>query len=99
MTVDEKLDIIIREMSNMRQDISDVKQDISDAKQDITSIKLDIENSIKPSIQIIAEGHMNLDRKLNEVIKTTYDIQSKFESYDLKMISHDSEINKLKVIK
>jgi len=42
MTVDEKLDIIIREMSNVRQDISD-------AKQDITSIKLDIENSIKPS--------------------------------------------------
>lgn len=34
----------------------------------VTNIQLDIDNEIKPNIMRVAEGHLDLSRKLNEAI-------------------------------
>jgi len=67
--------------------------------QKLTAIELDIENEIKPNIRRVAEGHLDLSRKLNENIKMTADVKDSLESYDLYIKHHENEISKLKLVK
>ncbi len=44
MGMDEKLDLILNQVTDMKADISDMKVDISDMKTDISTMKSDIRN-------------------------------------------------------
>lgn len=119
MTVDEKLNLILQNMSEIQEDISGMKKDITDMKKDITDMKEDItgikeeitdmkeditylskkvnaieitlENETNKNIQIIAEGHFSLDRKLDEAIRGSHDN----DLYKLKVNMLDAEIKKI----
>ena len=60
-------------MQGMKDDIQTLKADMRIVKQKVTDIELHIENVTDKNIQIIAEGHLNLDRKLNEALKVEKD--------------------------
>lgn len=112
MTVDEKLNLILQNMSEIQEDISGMKKDITEMKEDITGIKEEItdmkeditylskkvnaieitlENETNKNIQIIAEGHFSLDRKLDEAIRGSHDN----DLYKLKVNMLDAEIKKI----
>ena len=75
------------EISGMKKEISEIKENISEMREDIHDlqgrmdrqeneiryIKTFQENNLERNIKIIAEGHMNLNRKLNEALKITED--------------------------
>lgn len=83
MTDSEKLDLLLSEMQGMKTDIQNMKTDIQDTKADIqnmktdiqdiqkhtTNIELTLENETNRNIKAIAEGHLDLSRKLNEALK------------------------------
>jgi len=110
MTDSEKLDLILNEMSDiksevldmknevsdMKNEVSDMKNEVSDIKNKVASIELLIENEIQPNIMRIAEGHLDLNRKLNESIKVANDVKNNLETYDLYIKHHESEISRLK---
>lgn len=85
MTDSEKLDLILTELAEI--------------KQRTRSIELTLENEIRTNIMRVAEGHLDLSRKLNESIKLSSNIAAKLEMHDLKMSYYDSELRNLKVIK
>lgn len=68
MTDSEKLDFIISEMTTFKQDIADMKQDMADMKQRITSLELHLENGTDKGLQLLAENHVELVKKLNQAI-------------------------------
>ena len=55
MTDSEKLDLILSE--------------IQELKRRTTNIELTLENETNPNIKLIAEGHLDLNRKLSETLK------------------------------
>ena len=61
MNNDEKLDLILSEMKNMRDDITD--------------IKLTLENVTNKNIQILAEGHQIINHRLDDAIKAESNIE------------------------
>ena len=61
MNNDEKLDLILSEMKNMRDDITD--------------IKLTLENVTNKNIQILAEGHQIINQRLDDAIKAESNIE------------------------
>lgn len=98
MTVDEKLNLILQNMSEIQEDISGMKKDITEMKEDITylskkvnAIEITLENETNKNIQIIAEGHFRLDRKLDEAIRGSHDNNL----YKLKVNMLDAEIKKI----
>lgn len=102
MTDSEKLSLILSEMQGMKSEIADMKNEITDMKSEITDIRqkttkidLIVENEIRVNIQRVAEGHLDLSRKLNECIKLSSDIKDKQEIQDIYINMHDS---KLKVL-
>lgn len=69
MTENEMLQAIYSDMQNMKTDIQDMKTDIRDLKSRVSSIEMTLENETNRNIRIIAEGHADLCRKLDEALK------------------------------
>ena len=69
MRVIELLQAIYSDMQNMKNDMQDMKTDIRDLKGRVSSIEMTIENETNRNIRIIAEGHADLCRKLDEALK------------------------------
>lgn len=63
---------------------------------DVRDIKLSIDNEINPKINIIAEGHLDLNRKLDQYIGHVLKVDDEFEQLNLRMIHQESELIKVK---
>lgn len=106
MTENEKLDLILEKISdldskinnlevNFQDKMTSLETDITDIKQKVTRIDLTVEDEIRVNIQRVAEGHLDLSRKLNECIKLSSDIKDKQELQDIFLRMHN---NKLKAL-
>ena len=67
--IDSKIDRL-----NSRMDKLDDKMDIFESRMDevktqVIGVKLILENEIRRNIMIVAEGHLDLSRKLDDAIK------------------------------
>ncbi|MCI9598067.1 MAG: hypothetical protein HFE75_12395 [Firmicutes bacterium] len=58
------------DMEGAKVDIMGLKNHMSVAQNDIKAIQVTLENETNQGVRIIAEGHMDLDRKLNTVLKS-----------------------------
>ena len=75
--------VLKSDVAVLKSDVAELKADVSDLKREVVILKKNdqrqsnelrkiwmvLENEIRPSIKIIAEGHLNLDRKLNSMMK------------------------------
>ena len=57
------------DMRGMKTDMQGMKTDIRDLKGRVSSIEMTLENETNRNIRIIAEGHADLCRKLDEALK------------------------------
>lgn len=97
--IDMKLEPIQAELANVNkgltsvnEELTSVKEDLDEVKRRITAVEMTIENEVTHNIKIIAEGHLDLSRKLNETIHIASDIKAKQEIQDLYIKSHDSQL-------
>lgn len=58
-----------QDVSRLKQDVSGVKQDVSGLRKDVTEVQLTLENETNKNIRIIAEGHLDIIRKLNNALE------------------------------
>lgn len=89
MTDSEKLDLILAEiqgtkaemqgmkaeMEGIQAEIQDIKMELEEVKDKMANIDLTIDNEIRVNIQRVAEGHLDLSRKMHEVMKQNYEIE------------------------
>ena len=76
------------EIKAVRQDLSDeIKSVKYNLKAEITAIKLTLENVTNKNIQIIAEGHLDLSRKLDDALGSERD--NKMIKIKLNILEHD----------
>lgn len=99
MTDSEKLDLILSEMQTMKSDMdimkSDMdtmKKDIQETKQKVTGIELHLENVTDRNIQVIAESHFNVARRIDNVLK----VENEKEMLIIKVNILEDELRKLK---
>lgn len=102
MTDSEKLNLILEKVNTLDEKVTtldekvnNINLELKEVKQKATKTELIIENEIRVNIQRVAEGHLDLSRKLNECIKLSSDIKDKQEIQDIYINMHDS---KLKVL-
>ena len=76
MTDSERFDLILAELQGMKTDMQGMKADMQDRKgsihrleQRVKTIEVNLENVTNRNIQIIAEGHLDLVRKLEEAVR------------------------------
>ena len=90
------------EMKGMKADIWDLRFDVKnlqldskEVKNKVTKMELTVENEIRVNIQRVAEGHLDLYRKLNECVKLSSDVRAKQELQDVYITMHDMKLRAL----
>ena len=77
----------------MSDDAKLIMDEISRLKQDVKEIQLTLENETNRKIQLIAEGHLDLSRKLDDVLK----VENEKEMLLIRVTGLENEIRRLKV--
>lgn len=85
MLLDDKLRPIEASIKNIQYDFKKVERRT-------TSIELTLENETNKAIQIIAEGHLDLSRKLDDALR----IENEKEMMLLRVNRLESELQKIK---
>lgn len=73
-------------------DMQDMKTDIRDLKSRVSGIEMTLENETNRNIRIIAEGHADLSRKLDEALK----VESEKELLLVRTNIMENDIRKIK---
>ena len=65
-------------MALTNEDLQAINSLLEPIKKEIRSIQLTLENETNRNIKIIAEGHLDLSRKLDDALKVENDIVADF---------------------
>lgn len=80
------------DVKTFKEDVQTLKEDVQTLKDRVTNIEITLENETNRNIQLIAEGHLNLARKLDEALK---ELQPNI-MYHLRVNHLDGEVTKMK---
>ena len=80
------------DVKTLKEDVQTLKEDVQTLKDRVPNIEITLENETNRNIQLIAEGHLNLARKLDEALK---ELQPNI-MYHLKVNHLDGEVTKMK---
>lgn len=73
--IDERLDGMDKRFDAIDERLDGIDERLDGLETDLTKVKLIVENEIFPSIQRVAEGHLDLSRKLDEVKKDSNEFE------------------------
>ena len=76
----------------MNDDTKLILDELKRLKDDVREIQLTLENETNRNIRIIAEGHLDLSRKLDEALK----VENEKEMLLVRVSSLESEVRRLK---
>ena len=62
-----KVDRLEQGQAELKADVSRLEQGQTKLKADVSGIKILLENEIEPNIRIIAEGHLDITRRLDHI--------------------------------
>jgi len=79
----------------LKSDVAELKSDMMVLKRKVINIELTLENETNKNIMVVAEGHIDLYRKLDECIKMSNSVDSKMEIHKIYINKHESEIDKI----
>ncbi len=80
------------DVKTLKEDVQTLKEDVQTLKDRVTNIEITLENETNRNIQLIAEGHLNLARKLDEALK---ELQPNI-MHHLRVNHLDGEVTKMK---
>ena len=90
--VRKELDGVRSEVGGVNQELNDIKRSVAGVEKIVKDVQLTLENETNRNIQIIAEGHLDLSRKLDEAVK----IDNEKEILKLRVNRLESELEKTK---
>ena len=92
MAENEKLDLILSKLGQMDQRLDRMDERFDKLENDVTGIKLTLENEIRQNIMRVAEGHLDLYRKLDDAQK----IDNEKEMIAIRVNILETELRKVK---
>ena len=97
--IKKDIDVMKKDIDGMKNDIDGMKNDIDGMKNDIknldkrvTSLEVHLENITDKNIRIIAEGHLDLNRKLDDALK----VENEKELLIIRVRILEEELKKVK---
>jgi len=80
------------EITAVKNEMTSMKSKISSLEYRVTDIQLTLDNETNKGIKIIAEGHLDLSRKLNDVLR----VESEKEMALLRLTVLENEVRRLR---
>ena len=79
------------ELKGVKNEVKGVKNEVKGVKNKVASLELHIENVTDRNIQTVAEGHLDISRKLDEALKA----ENEKEMLIIKMRLLEDELRKV----
>ena len=80
------------DVQDLKSDVRTLKTDMQDTKHRITSLELTLENETNRNIRLIAEGQLDLGRKLDQALM----VENQKEMLLIRVNTLENEMRKLK---
>ena len=61
--------VLKEDVAELKEDVAVLKEDMEELRDDVTNLQLIVENEIRPNVQMLAEGHMILSEKMDNVLE------------------------------
>lgn len=90
--LNEKISSMDERISSLDEKVSSLDEKVSSMDHRITDIQMTLENETNKNIQVIAEGHLDLSRKLDDALK----VESEKELMLIRMNKLENEIRRIK---
>lgn len=91
----EKVNDLDEKVNDLGEKVTHLEADLQEVRERVIKTELIVENEIRVNIQRVAEGHLDLSRKLNECIKLSNDVRDKQEIQDIYINMHNSRLKAL----
>lgn len=92
-SLENRLEGLENRMDSLEKQMAGLDNRMQNVEICVADIKLTIENELRVNTMRVAEGHLDLSRKLNETIKIASDIQAKQEMQDIFLNIHEKKLN------
>ena len=89
-SIEGKMDSLENDVVSLEGKVVSLEGKVDSLESNVVSIELTLENETNRNIKIIAEGHLDLSRKLNEAIHIASDIKSRQEIQDIYLNQYES---------
>lgn len=90
--VKQGLTEVKQDLTEVKKDVIEVKKDVVEVKKDVVEVQLTLENETNKKINIVAEGHLDLTRKLDDALK----VENEKEMLLLRVTSLENELRRIK---
>ena len=94
-SLENRVESLENRVESLEKRLSIVESVVADARRENRLVRSIVENEINYNISLIAEGHYDLNRKVDEAIHTTSDVAAKEEIYDVKFVIQGEKIREL----
>lgn len=95
--IDGRLERLEEDVAELKEDVAVLKEDVAELKEDVTNLQLVVENEIRPHIQILAEGHVMLAEKIDNILdfeKEKDEMKTRVEALETGFQSMQDKTNK-----
>ena len=89
---DARLGRVEERLDRVEEHLVQVDNRLSQVETDVSTLKILIESKLVPSIQIIAEGHLDLSRKLDQALED----RRERECLWLRVVNLECEVKEIK---
>lgn len=83
------------EMKEVKDEVKELSDKVEKVEEKVIETNMVIENEIRVNIRRVAEGHVDLSRKLNESIRLSSNIRDRQEIQDIFINMHNSKLEAL----
>ena len=90
--VKQDLTEVKQDLTEVKKDVIELKKDVGEVKKDVVEVQLTLENETNKKINIVAEGHLDLTRKLDDALK----VENEKEMLLLRVTSLENELRRIK---
>ena len=90
--MDKRLDGMDKRLDGMDKRLDGMDKRLDKLEHATRDIQLTIENEIRPNIQVIAEGHADINRKLDEALK----VENEKEIMKIHLTYLENEVRRIK---
>lgn len=74
-TLKDDVHVLQNDIRSLKDNVHVLQDDMDVIKSQVTYLSLTIENDVRPSIQRVAEGHLDLSRNLHEAMKPCLEME------------------------
>lgn len=90
--LDKRMDHMDKRLDGMDKRLDGMDKRLDKLEHATRDIQLTIENEIRPNIQVIAEGHADINRKLDEALK----VENEKEIMKIHLTYLENEVRRIK---